>query len=66
MNVKPPHKKKKKKLLINIIGKSITNDPFKTVKVQLTIFTIAGNDIITVIVLYIDLLLWSKPIKYIW
>lgn len=35
----------------NIKGVSIRKLPFSIVKVQFTIFTIAGNDIITVIVL---------------
>ena len=38
--------------------------PLIKVSVQLTTLIVAGNDIIIVIVLYKDLLLWSKPTKY--
>ena len=50
-------KKKKKNVFINKIAVSIFSVPFKIVKVQLTNFTTAGNEIITVTVLYKDLLL---------
>lgn len=36
------------------------------VSVQFTSFIVAGRDIIIVIVLYIFLLLWSRPTKYMW
>lgn len=39
-------------------------EPYINVSVQLTILTTAGNEIITVTVLYRDLLLWSKPTRY--
>ncbi len=54
--VKPPHKKKKKKLVKNKKIVSIRKKPFNNVSVQFIILTIAGNAIITVIVLYKDLL----------
>jgi hypothetical protein len=39
--------------------------PFNNVIVQFTTLTVAGKEIITVIVLYKARLLWSKPTKYI-
>ena len=36
------------------------------VRVQFTNFIVAGSEIIIVIVLYIFLLLWSRPTRYMW
>lgn len=41
------------------------NAPLSNVNVQFTIFTVAGKDIITVMVLYKARDLWSKPTRYI-
>jgi len=55
--VKPPDKKNKINANANNKAASHFNAPFIKLKVQLTIFTVAGNEIITVIVLYNALLL---------
>lgn len=64
--VRPPDKKKKKKATNHKKGRRTIRNPFSTVRVQLTTLTIAGREIITVIVLYIDLARWSRPTRYIW
>ena len=52
MPVRPPHKKKKKKELINKIAVSIFRAPLSVDRVQFINLTIAGSEIITVTVLY--------------
>jgi len=50
--VNPPDKKNKIKANANNKAASHFSAPLIKLNVQLTIFTVAGNDIITVIVLY--------------
>jgi hypothetical protein len=64
--VRPATKKKKIKEVILYSIKLFRNIPFNNVYVQFTTFIVAGNDIMIVIVLYKDLLLWSSPTRYIW
>jgi hypothetical protein len=63
--VKPATKKKKIKEIQDSKAGLINKAPLTKLKVQFTTLIVAGRDIIIVIILYRDLLLWSRPIKYI-